>query len=288
MKTHLLITALLAFSHAAVQADAVKKEPERTAAALRISVYDGRHKRVISFADFVERLQEANIVCFGEIHENEMHHHLQAQLIKALFERDKRLGVGMEIFQRPFQKVVDEYLAGTISEEALLKGTDYEERWGYEWELYRPIVELCRRNRIPLAALNAPQELTRQVSKVGFDGLKAADKEQLAGIDFHVKAHRDYWYDYLSPDAKPEANERWYQVMTVWDGYMAASAAAFQQSRNVHRMLIIAGSGHIEYGFGIPNRAAQRTGGRVLTIGVEAGAYQEPTDPATDFVVFVE
>ena len=38
-------------------------------------------------------------------------------------------------------------------EDAFLKATEYKTRWGYEWTMYRPIVEFCRKNGVPLAAL---------------------------------------------------------------------------------------------------------------------------------------
>jgi uncharacterized iron-regulated protein len=91
-------------------------------------------------------------------------------------------------------------------------------------------------------------------------------------------------------DATPEQKERGYQVMTVWDDYMAASAAAFQRERNVRRMVVLAGSGHIERGFGIPLRAARRTGGAAATITVVVDGDLEKlaADAAADYVVVVK
>jgi len=257
-----------------------------------ITVFSRRANKTITFSELIDQLHDSDLICVGETHDSDPHHRAQHHLLKVLFAADERLGVGLEMFQRPFQNAVDDFIAGKIDEEAFLNATEYAKRWGYDWSLYRSIVEFCRRNGVPLAALNASQELTRQVSKLGYDGLKDDDKKQLAGVDFHVKEHRDYWHDRLSKmhgrtDAKPEEKERSYQVMTVWDGYMAESAARFQQTRGIRRMLIIAGSGHIERGFGIPNRAAALTGGRAVTIGVEVGPYQEPKEPLTDFVLFI-
>ena len=110
-----------------------------------------------------------------------------------------------------------------------------------------------------------------------------------------MKEHRDYWYERLAKmhgqkDATPEQKERGYQVMTVWDDYMAASAAAFQQDRNVRRMVVLAGSGHVERGFGIPTRAAKRTGGKAATVRIEVGGDLEKlaAEPTTDYVVVVK
>jgi len=200
----------------------------------------------------------------------------------------------MEMFQKPYQGPLDRYLGGAIDEGELLRLTEYRQRWGFDWGLYRPIVEFCRKNGVALAALNVPRELTARVSKVGYAGLNADEKKQLGPIDFHLKEHRAYWFERLAKmhgqgKASAEQKERSYQVMTVWDDYMAASAARFQQERGLRRLIVLAGSGHIERGFGIPQRAAARTGGRVLTVGVQVGSdpARADADPPTDFVIVV-
>jgi uncharacterized iron-regulated protein len=260
-----------------------------------LTVYSAREGKTLTFGEFTDRLLAADLVCVGETHDSELHHRVQLQIIKALHARDERLGVGMEMFQRPYQKALDRYLAGAINEEAFLEDTEYQRRWGFDWSLYRPIVEFCRRNGLPLAALNVSQELTRRVSQVGFAKLTAEEKKQLGEVDFHVKGHRAYWYERLAKmhgqaNVPEERKERSYQVMALWDDYMADSAARFQVGRKLRRLVVLAGSGHIERGFGIPQRAARRTGGKALTVRVEVGGSLDKlkADPAADFVVLVE
>jgi uncharacterized iron-regulated protein len=156
-------------------------------------------------------------------------------------------------------------------------------------------VDFCRRNGVPLAALNAPRELTKRISSVGFAALNADEKKQLGPVDFDHKEHRAHWYDRLAAmhgntKATPEQKERSYQVMTVWDDYMAQSAAAFQQERQLRRLVVLAGSGHIERGFGIPERTVRRTGGVVLTVGIHfARDHADPlAEPLTDFVIVIQ
>jgi uncharacterized iron-regulated protein len=255
------------------------------------STRDGRD---ITFGELIDRLLAADLVCVGEEHDSAPNHRVQYEIIKGLFARDERLGVGMEMFQRPFQPVIDRYLKREIGEEQFLKETEYQKRWGYDWSLYRPIVDFCVKNGLPLAALNAPKELTKRIGEVGYKGLTGDEKEQLGPIAFQVKAHRDYWFDRLAKmhgktNATAEERERSYEVMAVWDDYMAASAARFQQVRGLRRLVVLAGSGHIDRGFGIPERAARQTGGKVATVHVEVGA--EPAkafaEPVADFIVIV-
>jgi uncharacterized iron-regulated protein len=267
---------------------------ERATGPQELTIYDAKEKRTLTFGELTDHLLLADIVCVGETHDSVPHHRVQLRIIESLFACDDRLGVGMEMFQRPFQKEIDRYFQGGVGEDDFLKVSEYKQRWGFAWPLYRPIVEFCRRNGLPLAALNAPKELTSRISKAGYAGLTDDEKKQLGPIDFQVKAHRDYWYDKLAAmhgnkSATAEQKERSYQVMTVWDDYMAASAAAFQQERGLRRMVVLAGSGHVERGFGIADRAAKRTGGKAVTVRVEVGGDLEKIkkDPAADYVVIV-
>lgn len=260
-----------------------------------LEVHSAKQNRTISFGDMIEQLLSADVICVGETHDSDLHHQVQLLIIKSLFARDERLGVGMEMFQRPYQMHLDRFGRGDTSEKAFLEDSEYQKRWGFDWSLYRPIVEFCRKNSVPLAALNVTTELRRRLSAAGYDKLTDDEKKQLGTIDFQVKEHRDYWYDRLAKmhgdtNASAEQKEKSYQVMTAWDEYMADSAARFQQERGLRRMVILAGSGHIDRGFGIPQRLIKRTGGKAATVKIEVvGEKPAPREgePVADFTVLV-
>ncbi len=260
----------------------------------RLEVYSAREKKTITFGELTDRLLEADLVCVGESHDSVVHHRIQLMIIKALFARDERLGVGMEMFQRPYQKALDRYVAGAIDEATMLEDTDYRKRWGYEWGLYRPIVDFCRRNQVPLAALNLSDELRARVRKMGYDRLTPQEKELLGPVDFNVKEHRAHWFEQLGKmhghgELPKEEKERFYQIMTLWDEYMADSAARFQKERKLRRLVVLAGSGHIDRGFGIPHRAARRTGGKAATVHLAPASATDKVKaaPPADFVLIV-
>ncbi len=193
-----------------------------------LGVWSYPDKRFLSFGQFIDKLSDADLICVGENHDSELHHHVQLRVIKGLFANDERLGVGMEMFQRPFQKTLDAYIRGESVEDAFLKDSEYRQCWGVDWSLYRPIIEFSRKNRIPVAALNVPRELTQWLSQVGHANLTDEEKTQLGEIDFNVKAHRDYWFERLGKmhgkvELPQEQKERSYQVMTAWDSFMAGS-----------------------------------------------------------------
>ena len=258
-------------------------------------IYSTKDKRTITFGELTDRLLAADLVCIGETHDSDLNHRVQLQVIKALFARDERLGVGLEMFQRPYQKEIDRYLKGETSEDDFLKAAEYRQRWGFDWGLYRPIVDFCRKNELPVAALNAPRELTKRVSAVGFAGLKDDEKQQLGPIDFQVKEHRDYWYERLAAmhgktKVSEEQKERGYQVMTIWDDYMGASAAQLSAGP--------AAAAPGRAGGQRPHRPRFRhsaTGGQThrrqgVDLHVEVGGEADKVfaEPVTDFILLVK
>lgn len=250
--------------------------------------------KVLTYGELVDELSRVDLVFVGEQHDNVLHHQMQLQIIKSLFAVDENLGVGMEMFQRPYQSAVDRYFAGLISEDEFLTQTEYAKRWGYDWQLYRAIVEYARRNDIPLAALNAPAELTKRVKEVGYDNLTDAERLELGPVDFNVKAHRDFWLELLSVmhgthQASPEQKERSYQVMAIWDDYMAHSVANFKADRKIKRMVILAGGGHVDGGFGVPDRAAKYANATKATVRIVIGseADDDPDALSTDYVIYI-
>lgn len=294
--TFLAVCGLLLWSYS----DKTVAPPTKAPAAvksvpLQVTVVKTKDGRELTYGQLIDELNKVDLIAVGEQHDSVVHHQMQLQIIKSLYALDERLGVGMEMFQRPYQSVIDRYFAGEISEAEFLKQTEYAKRWGYDWQLYREIVVFAKRNNIPLAALNAPAELTKRVKEVGYDNLTDDEKKQLGPVDFNVKKHREFWLELLSMmhgthKATPEQKERSYQVMAIWDDYMGRSVADFRKDRQLQRMVILAGSGHIEGGFGIPDRAAKYANASRATIRIFVGtpAEDEPDGYLpTDYVIYV-
>ena len=69
------------------------------------------------FDELVTKAQKADVVLFGELHNNAIAHWLQLELTKKLFDAKKEnLVLGAEMFEADGQLLLNEYLAGEISE----------------------------------------------------------------------------------------------------------------------------------------------------------------------------
>ncbi len=208
----------------------------------------------------MEKIDGARVILVGETHTRWDHHLVQLEILKLLYQKSAKLAIGVEWFQQPYQKHLDAYLAGEISEQEMLYLTGYFDRWRYDYRLYRPIIQYAREHKIPVIALNASQELSDALSKSGFDDLSAELKGQLPeSYDWSDKEYEKRLRSVFDqhPDY-PGEFEDFLRGQLTWDESMAESAAQYLDKNPETRLLILAGSGHIMFGSGIPNRIKRR------------------------------
>jgi uncharacterized iron-regulated protein len=238
----------------------------------------------VPFDRVVDDLLRARAIYVGERHDHRPHHVLQYRIVEALHARDPSLAVGMEMFQVPFQDALDAWGRGEIDEETLLERTEYAKRWGYDFDLYRPILELARARGIPVVALNAPSELSREVAAQGLDGLAEDVRAELPEMDLGDHAHRALVMDALAAhgDMDEAMLERFYQAQVLWDETMARGAARTLAGPEAPaRIVVLAGAMHVRGGHGIPRRAARR-GASPYRVVLPTDAVEAPEGPPTN------
>ncbi|NCJ07688.1 iron-regulated protein [Synechococcales cyanobacterium C] len=216
----------------------------------------------------LQPLLEADIIYLGERHDNPQDHALQLDILRALQAQNPNLAIAMEMFQRPFQPVIDQYLAGEISETDLVIHTEYEHRWGFPWEFYAPVLRFALAHNLPVLAVNAPSEAVRQVARHGLQGLAAEDFVHippLAEIDTSNPDYRAWVLTAFKAHSAPEAMDfdNFFAAQVLWDETMAQAIVEFRQAHPDTQVVVLAGQGHILYGYGIPDRVARRLGSSI-------------------------
>jgi len=205
-------------------------------------------------------LEGQKVVYLGEKHDQEGIHQAQLKIIQELSRREK-LAVGMEMFQRPFQDVLNSYLAGKISEREFLKNSQYFKRWAFNYQFYRPIVEYCKANSIPIVALNLPTEISKKIARKGISGLSEEERKALPDkLDFTNELYKRYLKGIYAGHNSSEIDnfEYFFQAQVAWDETMAQSITDYLTDHPAYHMVILVGGGHIEYGYGIPSRVKRR------------------------------
>jgi len=299
-----LLPALLL---AACGMTAAGKEPEKEAIVRPGDIPSGslyRTSRPAPFDSMCRELALGDVVYLGEFHASPDHHAAQLQVIRQLHARGRLDAIGMEMFQRPFQKHLDDYVEGRIDEATMLERTEWKQRWGYDFGLYRPILEFAREHRIEVVALNVSTEIRRVVSKEGRDALSDEQRASLPEEDREFEGYADRFADLVrahtpppkadaeteepageggdggKPDPAesendeahgkapdPEMIERFLRIQILWDDVMADSIVRWmRRSPKNAQMAVIIGGGHVSHGWGVPARGRKRQGGLHKTL----------------------
>ena len=218
--------------------------------------------------DILQALFQADIIYLGETHDSLADHQAQLAIIQALHRHNPDVAIGLEMFQRPYQPVLDQYLAAEITEAELVERSQYEQRWGFPWEYYAPIIRFARDNQLPLIALNAPTEVPRKVARQGLESLSERDRQYippLAEIQMDNPDYRQFIQEAFGSHQNHDTVtamdfENFFAAQVVWDETMAAGIVDFLQQNPQRQIVVLAGKGHVIYGYGVPSRVARRLG----------------------------
>lgn len=123
------------------------------------------------YKKLVKAATKADVVLFGELHNNPIAHWLQLELTTDLHAAlDSNLVLGAEMFESDGQLIMDEYFAGMID----TKKFEEEMRlWNNYKTDYKPLVEFAKDSGLHFVATNIPRRYANMVFKLGIDTLNS-------------------------------------------------------------------------------------------------------------------
>src|SRR3990172_13241776 len=110
--------------------------------------------KLLSLEEAFEFLMDYNVIFIGEVHELRVAHEAELAILTGLSEGDPNLVLALEMFERDVQYILDAYLKGQISEHTFLERS---RPWPNYQEDYRPLIELAKKQGIPVIAANVPR-----------------------------------------------------------------------------------------------------------------------------------
>jgi uncharacterized iron-regulated protein len=249
----------------AVKSDTVLIKDSSTAVE-QDNIILARTGKTVTFDELMKDLDSSQIVFIGEKHTNNSHHAIQLKIIQTIFKNNHSMEVGMEMFDRSYQPVLDLWSAGVLGEDTFLRKAHWYANWRYDFSLYKRILFFIKENRIKIVALNIPFYIPPRIRVGGINNLSDTDKQYLPKeIDTSNTAHRNYVAQvFKRHNFKSSAKfDDFYMAQCVWDEIMAESIASNLGSKKI---VVLAGNGHIQYKYGIPDRTFRRTGASFRTI----------------------
>ncbi|GEM_PF-90795 len=236
-------------------------------------------------------LSDNQVIYMGETHDDMGFHKAQLQALEEIYRSGRPVAVGLEMFQARFQPVLDEYLAGKIDEKEFLKRSEYFERWRFNYHYYRPVIQFCKEHSIPVVALNLPTEVSRKIARSGIQSLTPDERAWLPDVGTarfnaadpaYVELLKEIYFSHQANTL--QKFEYFLQAQLAWDITMAANITGFLQRHPDHTMVVLVGSGHVVYGFGIPSHV--KRSGIVKQATVVSGKEEEPDPEKADLFIF--
>lgn len=211
----------------------------------------------VPYDEFMADLKKARLVYIGEIHTAKSHHDIQLKIIKELYNSNPDIAVGMEMFDRTYQDVLDLWIKGSLDRKSFIGRTHWYANWKYDFDLYGDTLEFVKENKIRIVGLNIPFHIPSKIATGGLESITGDDKKHIPEkIEISNSSHRKYVEEVFKMHRIKgrEDFDNFYMAQSVWDEAMAESAA-FNIKNDV--MIVLAGNGHI-LKFGIPERVFAR------------------------------
>jgi len=254
----------------------------------------------ITFAQLLNDLDATRVILIGESHDQVEHHQIQEKMIQEFVAKGKDVVIGMEMFERVQQATLDRWSQGLLTEEEFQREVQWDITWGMNYDLYKGILDAAKTHHLKVLGLNAPRDLVTKVAEKGTQGLSPEDRKRLPEIDLTDRRHRAYIATIFKNHAKGLAKdfENFYEAQCLWDEGMAESLSEFLKSPQAEgkTVLAFAGSGHIVFGFGIPNRLRRRASVAYQTIVLKTWSekgngdltFNRASSPPANFLWFTK
>lgn len=232
----------------------------------------------VSWDQIRDSMGRADVILVGEQHNDSIGHRIEFELLQILHSDSSwsgALGVSMEMFDRDVQQIVNEYLAGFISEDHFIKSA---RAWDNYKTDYRPLVEYAREHELDVVAANSPRRYVNRVSRIGTESLEelpASARQYLPPlpVDGPTEEYQEKWDKEMAaamehmpqPDTAavegeemPEAHggfnlSRMFAAQNVWDAGMAYSIVGFLTDNPRSKVIHYVGSFHVESRSGLPD-----------------------------------
>lgn len=240
----------------------------------KYSVYNGRGDRS-TIAAVVDSLANADVVFLGENHDDSIGHAVQLDIFRKAIDRyaaKRKVNLSLEMFERDTQIVVNEYLAGLITENHFLLSS---RPWPNYKTDYRPLVELAKEKKLGVIAANAPRRYVNMVSRNGresLNGLSKEAREWLAPLPYSdpSPAYAAKFKALMGPS--PEAQmgiENILSSQSLWDATMAYSVARNLKKNKGSLIVHLNGGFHTESRLGtVEHLLRYRPKARVVVVTI--------------------
>ena len=210
-------------------------------------IYDTRTKQIITINKIVTDMSDADVLFFGEEHNDSAAHYLENKIFRALHAQyGDKIALSMEMFETDGQLVLNEYLAGTIDETRFSRDI----RLWSNYKDYKPMIEYAKQNKIPVVAANPPRRYVSLVTRRGMRSLDSLSKEAKKFLpplpyDTLTGRYREKFMDIMK-GSPGSSSQNIYYSQSLWDAGMAYSIYSFLKKNKQKKVFHCVGGFHTE------------------------------------------
>ena len=226
----------------------------------------------------------------GEIHDNAEHHRQRLEVLRRSFAAGWRPAIAMEPFDRERQADIDRArrekpndARHVINQATPLKGVRSS---NWNWDFYRPFVELALEYGVPLIAANLSNADTGRVVREGYAAVFDADSMAMLGLGIAISPEMQFAQEReidnghcnaLPPSALPAMARGQFARDAVMASILGKHAS--------HGVVLIAGNGHVRHDIGVPRWLSPAQRERTLTVGYLGPGAAPALETSFDAVV---
>ncbi|RYG18979.1 MAG: hypothetical protein EOO07_07765 [Chitinophagaceae bacterium] len=207
-------------------------------------VYDVKNSKITTVDAIVGDLKMANVLFFGEEHNDSIGHYLEAEIFKKMSAAfPAKTALTMEMFHTDVQSVINEYLKGIISEKNFIK----EARAWNNYKDYKPMIELAKANGLDVIGGNAAARYSNAVTRGGLEILNRLPEQSKTffaplPIDTATGRYQDKFMETLGGHSM--GGMKVYQTQNFWDATMAWSIANYAKKNKDKKIFQVNGRFH--------------------------------------------
>ena len=240
--------------------------------AAHYKIYSSSKQRIVAIDEIVNDLNKADVLFFGEEHNDSAGHYLEHAIFEKLAEKfPGKLALSMEMFESDCQIPLNEYLAGFIREKIFIT----EARAWKNYKDYRPMIELAKANHIPVTAANAPARYANMTNRLGLISLEQLDAGGKAflpplPIDTATGKYYDNFVEVMGGHAAVSSSKV-FQAQNLWDATMGYNIAKAYKAHPGFKIFQVNGGFHSEEKLGTAAQLKKYAPGiRILNIAAYA------------------
>ena len=207
-------------------------------------IYDVKNGRITTLDAIIGDLKTANVLFFGEEHNDSIGHYLEAELFKKMsIAYPGKTVLTMEMFHTDVQPVINEYLKGVISEKNFIK----EARAWNNYKDYKPMIELAKASQLDVIGGNSAARYSNAVTRGGLEILSQLPENSKVffaplPIDTATGRYHDKFIETLGGHSM--GGMKVYQTQSFWDATMAWSIAKYAKKNKDKKIFQVNGRFH--------------------------------------------